>query len=102
MSCAILSVAALFTILTIGNLLAIRQCRRDLARNDAVRDLRQYVLDLDCACANRAGRRMGKYYYRLPPYDSMLTDGLPLVLESYFFDCEIRQLTGAEKTNVKP
>ncbi|WP_265990453.1 hypothetical protein [Larkinella insperata] len=70
---------------------------KQLARTKAVTDFRRWVMDLDRQRFYRTGEPGFPYLERLPPYEIMLLEKLPLKLDTYFHDSEIRKLLGVEK-----
>ena len=85
-------------------LVATRLCkqeRRQQARSNAVHEFRSWVLQLEHDHFYRTGDDHISYLNRLPPYETMLEERLPLKLDTYFHDSEIRKLLGVVKEPIE-
>lgn len=74
-----------------------KRAKRYQARARAVRGFRKWVVQLERERFYRTGEPGFSCLKRLPSYDAMLDDQLPLKLDSYFHDSEINKLLGIEK-----
>ncbi|MGV3561370.1 hypothetical protein [Larkinella arboricola] len=93
----ILSVLLVFIIPSFTLIQLRNRALKHLARTQAVTDFRKWVMELDSERFYRTGEPGLPYLERLPPYETMLMEELPLKLDAYFHDSEIRKLLGVPK-----